>query len=51
MQTLLRHEATGFEDALAEMALIEAAERGGAQAAEVRYTEAGQRSGKRGKRW
>ncbi len=40
----------GCEDMLAEMVLIDAAERDGEQAAEVRYGEAGQHPGKRGKR-
>ena len=45
-----REVVAGCEDMLAEMALIEAAERDGAQTAEVRYAEAGQYPGKRGRR-
>ena len=45
-----RGAVAGCEDMLAEMALIEAAECDGAQAAEVRYAEAGQHQGKREKR-
>lgn len=44
------HEVVaGCEDMLAEMALIDAAERDGEQATEVRYAEAGQHAGKRGR--
>ncbi len=45
-----REVVAGCEDMLAEMALIEAAERDGAQAADVQYAEASQHSGKREKR-
>lgn len=45
-----RGVVAGCEDMLAEMALIEAAERDGAQVAELRYAKADQHSGKRGKR-
>ncbi len=38
----------GCEDMLAEMALIEAADCAGEQAAEVRYAKGGQHSGNRG---
>lgn len=44
-----RDVVMGCEDMLAEMALIEAAERDGAQVAEVHYAEADQHPGKRGR--
>lgn len=44
-----REVVAGCENMLAEMALIEAAERDGVQGADVRYSEAGQQPGKRGK--
>jgi len=45
-----REVVAGCEDMLAEMALIDAAERDGEQAAEVRYAKASQHSGKRARR-
>ena len=45
-----REVVAGCEDMLAEMALIDAAERDGEQAADVRYAKASQHSGKRGMR-
>lgn len=45
-----REVVAGCEDMLAEMALIDAAERDGAQAAELRYAEAARYPGRRGKR-
>ncbi len=45
-----REVVAGCEDMLAEMALIDAAERDREQAAEVHYAKAGQHSGKRARR-
>ncbi len=45
-----RQVVAGCEDMLAEMALIDAAERDGEQAAEVQYAKASQHSGKRARR-
>jgi len=45
-----RQVVAGCEDMLAEMALIDAAERDGGQTAEVQYAKASQHSGKRAKR-
>jgi len=45
-----RQVVAGCEDMLAEMALIEATERDGAQAAELRYAETVRHPGKRGSR-
>ncbi len=45
-----REVIAGCEDMLAEMALIEAAERNGVQTAEVHCTKADRHSGKRAKR-